>query len=463
MSSLFGNNPQFLQSLVVGVPPGTPVGADTVMVFPTDGRLPYTSTVAQLLATVGGGDLLSANNLSDVASISVSRTNLGSTAVGDALFIAATAAAARTTLGLGSAATSNTSAFDAAGAAAAAQAASQPLDGTLTALAALTIAADSLSIGTGADAFTQVSFAAGTFPAKASTGALIAKSISDPALTFLAQTSQALMRTMGLGSTTVGDAVFVAANAAAALTALTAAGLGANTFTALNTFSLGLTAVAPILLKDSTDPTKIVSLGMATISTGTTRNVTWPNAAGAIMVGGSQATNLVPFASSGQLYTHDANFSYTTAGGLLLPKVTSAGLVLATATAAGTAQTGTEAPGKAFVGLLGYGWNAATNRLTGYANGYPLLNLRSDTNQAVISGNTALAWSPGADLGTTADLLLARGGVGLLKFASAGSFSANATTATLLGSLGPAGAHTTVQKWLTIVDDGGTTGYIPVF
>jgi hypothetical protein len=55
----------------------------------------------------------------------------------------------------------------------------QPKDATLTALAGLTIAADSLSIGTGADAFTQTTFAANTFPAKASTGALVAKTITD--------------------------------------------------------------------------------------------------------------------------------------------------------------------------------------------------------------------------------------------------------------------------------------------
>ncbi len=53
----------------------------------------------------------------------------------------ADAATARTTLGLGTAATSSTAAFDAAGAAAAAQAASQPLDSDLTAIAALVTAA----------------------------------------------------------------------------------------------------------------------------------------------------------------------------------------------------------------------------------------------------------------------------------------------------------------------------------
>lgn len=69
----------------------------------------------------------------------------------------------------------------------------QPLDATLTALAALTIAADSLTIGTGADAFSQTTFAANTFPAKASVGGLVAKTITDAALTVLDDATVALM------------------------------------------------------------------------------------------------------------------------------------------------------------------------------------------------------------------------------------------------------------------------------
>jgi hypothetical protein len=63
---------------------------------------------------------------------------LSTTSFGRALLTQADAAATRTTLGLGTAATTAASAYDAAGAAAAAQAASQPLDSDLTAIAALT-------------------------------------------------------------------------------------------------------------------------------------------------------------------------------------------------------------------------------------------------------------------------------------------------------------------------------------
>lgn len=63
---------------------------------------------------------------------------LSSTSFGRTFIELADAAAARTKLGLGTAATTAASAYDAAGAAAAAQGASQPLDSDLTALAALT-------------------------------------------------------------------------------------------------------------------------------------------------------------------------------------------------------------------------------------------------------------------------------------------------------------------------------------
>lgn len=104
--------------------------------------------------------------------------------------------------------------YDAAGAAAAAQAASQPLDATLTAFAALTIAANSLTIGTGADAFSQTTFAANTFPARASTGDLVAKTITDFGLSLVDDADAAAGRTT-LGGTTVGQNFFTLTNPSA--------------------------------------------------------------------------------------------------------------------------------------------------------------------------------------------------------------------------------------------------------
>lgn len=61
----------------------------------------------------------------------------------------------------------------------------QPEDATLTALAAANWALNAFPIGTGADTLSQVAFAANTFPARASTGNLVAKTITDDALTLL--------------------------------------------------------------------------------------------------------------------------------------------------------------------------------------------------------------------------------------------------------------------------------------
>lgn len=64
----------------------------------------------------------------------------------------------------------------------------QAYDATLAALAAANWAANAIPIGSGADTLSQVSFAANTFPARASTGNLVAKAITDNALLLLADT-----------------------------------------------------------------------------------------------------------------------------------------------------------------------------------------------------------------------------------------------------------------------------------
>ena len=85
----------------------------------------------------------------------------------------------------------------------------QPTDATLTAFAALTIAANSLSIGTGADAFAQTTFAANRFPARASTGNIEAKTITDHGLALVddadAAASQVTIGLNGAGPVVVGQ------------------------------------------------------------------------------------------------------------------------------------------------------------------------------------------------------------------------------------------------------------------
>ena len=79
---------------------------------------------AQGIAGPGTGDMLAANNLSDLASAATARANLGATTVGTALFTAANEAAARTALGTP------------------ATAAVQPVNANLTSLSGLTFAAN---------------------------------------------------------------------------------------------------------------------------------------------------------------------------------------------------------------------------------------------------------------------------------------------------------------------------------
>jgi microcystin-dependent protein len=71
----------------------------------------------------------------------------------------------------------------------------QQYNSNLAAFAGLTIASDSLTIGTGLASFSQVTFAANKFPAKASTGGLVAKDISDFGLSLIDDADAAAART----------------------------------------------------------------------------------------------------------------------------------------------------------------------------------------------------------------------------------------------------------------------------
>jgi hypothetical protein len=118
----FGSGGDFDQPTDTGDVPDTP--ADAAGMRDLETRLSdYTDTVG---ATKQPLD-------SDLTAIAA----LTTTTFGRALLSLADAAAGRTALGLGTAATQASGAFDASGAAAAAQAASQPLDSDLTAIAAL--------------------------------------------------------------------------------------------------------------------------------------------------------------------------------------------------------------------------------------------------------------------------------------------------------------------------------------
>jgi len=71
--------------------------------------------------------------------------------------------------------------------------------------------------------------------------------------------------------------------------------------------------------------------------------------------------------------------------------------------------------------------------------------------------------SPGfVDSGQTGDATTAPS-TNTTGFIRTSAYAANGAVATVLGSVGPTGSHTTVQKWLQIYDAGGNPFYIPCF
>jgi hypothetical protein len=157
-------------TVVQGAPPldgapgvGVPVGGTTAQALVKASNADYDTHWVDAAAGTGAVDSVNGHTgvvvlgASDVGAQPVDTdltaiAALSTTTFGRALLALADAAALRTAAGLGTAATQASTAFDAAGAAASAQAASQPLDSDLTAIAALATTAFGRSLLTAADA-----------------------------------------------------------------------------------------------------------------------------------------------------------------------------------------------------------------------------------------------------------------------------------------------------------------------
>lgn len=64
---------------------------------------------------------------------------------------------------------------------------------------------------------------------------------------------------------------------------------------------------------------------------------------------------------------------------------------------------------------------------------------------------------------TNIGLVIRPQGTGLLSMNGAAQWVANGAVATVFTGLGPPGAHTTIQNWFQVVDNGGNIRYLPAF
>lgn len=225
------------------------VAGDDISVDDTDPANPIVGVAAGAFDPAGSAAAAQAASQpldSDLTAIAA----LTTTSFGRALLSLADAAAGRTSLGLGTAATQATGAFDAAGAAAAAQAASQPLDSDLTAIAALTTtsfgrslleAANAAALRTlaglvlGSDIYSKSAIDSGFQPLDADLTAIAALTTTSYGRSVLATADAAALRTL---------AGIVTGPRELARSQMTTAQSGITTVTDLQNCSIGFTVVS---------------------------------------------------------------------------------------------------------------------------------------------------------------------------------------------------------------------------
>jgi hypothetical protein len=138
----------------------------------------------------------------------------------------------------------------------------QPVDATLTALAGANWAANALPIGSGADTVAQVTFGVNTFPARASTGNLVAKAITDEALSLLSVMGTGALTNLDSAGTLTSNDLYVGVSIVGAARV----NFAANTFPARA--STGSLSAKPItdfglsLVDDADDAAARATLGL---------------------------------------------------------------------------------------------------------------------------------------------------------------------------------------------------------
>jgi len=258
-------------------------------------------------------------------------------------------------------------------------ASAQPLDATLTALAGLTIAANSLTLGTGADAFTQHTFIANTLPARASTGSLESKPITDFGLSLIDDAAASNARTtLGLGTIATQAASSVAITGGT----INSATVGATTpatggFTSLSA-STGASVTSSATNTNGLLVTGGSSLGSAQIQSGEIKL-------------GSSATDygLISYNNQAGLVTLKNNYSagevHITAGTATVLEAEPAGLKAVAATTGGyglvvTGGSPLNAPNA----------NSANIRLGTHATDYCYLDYNGSSANLVIGNNYSI-------------------------------------------------------------------------
>lgn len=230
----------------------------------------------------------------------------------------------------------------------------------------------------------------------------------------------------------------------------TAAIIGANTFTALQTITQA-SANAGIIASTGYSLTGSDATSMASL-TGTI------NTSGSPDIIKIAITDTARGASTKWL-----NIYGGAAGASSLFSLDRSGNVIAAGSFTGAAGS-SSALTYGFTGASGYGIYQTGTSIVFYANAFAKsFGLNNVSNSLSLPAALQFGFVSATDPTAAPDTALGRGSAGVFKFLSANTFSANASTATVLGSVGPSGASTTVQEWLTFQNSSGTVRYVPCF